>query len=43
MTVDVIMQKSQNGKHLVDSVESFIFANGALEKTMSKSSRSREH
>ena len=43
MTVDVIMQKSQNGKHLVDSVESFIFANGSLEKTMSKSSRSREH
>ncbi len=43
MTVDVIMQKSQNGKHLVDSVESFIFSNGTLEKTMSKSSRSREH
>ena len=43
MTVDVIMQKSQNGKHLVDSVESYIFSNGSLEKTMSKSSRSREH
>ena len=43
MTVDVIMQKSQNGKHLVDSVESYIFSNGTLEKTMSKSSRSREH
>ena len=43
MTVDVIMQKSQNGKHLVDNVESFIFKNGKLEKTMSNSSRSREH
>ena len=43
MTVDVISQKSQNGKHLVDNVESFIFKNGKLEKTMSKSSRSRDH
>ena len=43
MTVDVIMQKSQNGKHLVDSVDSYIFSNGSLEKTMSNSSRSREH
>ena len=39
----VISQKSQNGKHLVDNVESFIFKNGKLEKTMSKSSRSRDH
>ena len=43
MSLEVVSQKSQNGKHLVDSVESFIFANGSLEKTMSKSSRSREH
>ena len=43
MTVDVIMQKSQNGKHLVDSVDSYIFSNGSLKKTMSNSSRSREH
>ena len=38
MTVDIGMQKSQNGKHLVDSVDSYIFSNGSLEKTMSNSS-----
>ena len=43
MSVQVISQKSQNGKHLVDNVESFIFTNGSLDKVMTKSSRSREH
>ena len=43
MSVQVISQKSQNGKHLVDNVESFIFTNGGLDKVMTKSSRSREH
>ena len=43
MSLEVVSQKSQNGKHLVDSVESYIFSNGSLEKTMSNSSRSREH
>ena len=43
MSVQVISQKSQNGKHLVDNVESFIFTNGGLDKIMTKSSRSREH
>ena len=43
MSVQVISQKSQNGKHLVDNVESFIFTNGGLDKVMTKSSRSRDH
>ena len=43
MKLEVVNQKSQNGKHLVDSVESFKFINGKLEKTMTKSSRSRDH
>ena len=43
MKVQVISQKSQQGKHLVEGVESFEFKNGILKKTMTKSSRSREH
>ena len=43
MSVQVISQKSQNGKHLVDNVESFVFTNGGLDKVMTKSSTSREH
>jgi len=43
MKIEVISQKSQNGKHLVENIESFIFSNGKLEKTMTKSSRSRDH
>ena len=38
MKVQVISQKSQQGKHLVEGVESFQFKNGILEKTMTKSS-----
>ncbi len=43
MNIEVVTQKSQNGKHLVDFVESFTFSNGDLVKTMTKSSRSRDH
>ena len=43
MVLQVISQKSQQGKHLVDGIESFTFKNGKLEKTMTKSSRSRDH
>ena len=43
MKIEVISQKSQNGKHLVENIESYIFSNGKLEKTMTKSSRSRDH
>ena len=43
MKVQVISQKSQQGKHLVEGVDSFEFRNGKLEKTMTKTSRSREH
>jgi len=43
MVLQVISQKSQQGKHLVGGIESFIFKNGKLEKTMTKSSRSRDH
>ena len=43
LTLQVVSQKSQQGKHLVDGVETLVFKNGKLEKTMTKSSRSREH
>ena len=43
LTLQVISQKSQQGKHLVDGVETLVFKNGKLEKTMTKSSRSRDH
>jgi len=43
MKVQVISQKSQQGKHLVEGVDSFEFRNGKLEKTMTKTSRSRDH
>ena len=43
LVLQVISQKSQQGKHLVDGIESFIFENGKLSKTMTKTSRSRDH
>jgi hypothetical protein len=43
LRLQVISQKSQQGKHLVDGIESFIFENGKLSKTMTKTSRSRDH
>ena len=43
MSLEVVSQKSQNGKHLVNTVESYKFTNGNLEKVMTKSSRSRDH
>jgi len=43
MSLEVVSQKSQNGKHLVNTVESYKFTNGDLEKVMTKSSRSRDH
>jgi len=43
LVVQVISQKSQQGKHLVDGIESFIFENEKLTKTMTKTSRSRDH
>ena len=43
MSLEVVSQKSQNGKHLVNTVESYKFTNGNLEKVMTKSTRSRDH
>jgi hypothetical protein len=43
LVLQVISQKSQQGKHLVGGIESFIFKNGKLSKTMTKTSRSRDH
>ena len=43
LVLQVISQKSQQGKHLVDGIESFIFEKGKLSKTMTKTSRSRDH
>ena len=43
MSLEVVSQKSQNGKHLVNTVESYKFTNGNLEKVMTRSSRSRDH
>jgi hypothetical protein len=43
LVLQVISQKSQQGKHLVDGIESFIFENCKHSKTMTKTSRSRDH
>jgi hypothetical protein len=43
MKLEVVTQKSQNGKHLVNTVESYKFIDGNIEKVMTKSTRSRDH
>ena len=43
MKLEVVTQKSQNGKHLVNTVESYEFIDGNIEKVMTKSTRSRDH
>lgn len=43
MKIQVITQKSQQGKHLVDNVSGYIFSKGKLEKTMVKTKSSRNH
>ena len=43
MKIQVITQKSQQGKHLVENVTGYVFTKGKLEKTMVKTKRSRNH
>jgi len=43
MKIQVVTQKSQQGKHLVGSVGGYVFKKGKLEKVMVKAERSRNH
>ncbi len=43
MKIQVITQKSQQGKHLVENVSGYVFTGGKLEKTMVKKQKSRNH
>jgi len=43
MKIQVITQKSQQGKHIVGNVSGYVFTNGKLEKAMVKTKKSRNH
>ena len=43
MQIQVVSQKSQQGKHLVGGISGYIFRKGKLEKVMVTTKRSRNH